>query len=94
MTAALTASPRTPGAHREPPAWLAAADARQGIRVRIDGATTLHTGLLAEPGYRADVVTEDCAVELVTDDTLLRFACAPDDDGGDPPLPSLTSRDG
>jgi hypothetical protein len=72
MTATLTATARNrPG----PPPWLVEADPRDGIRVRVDGATTLHTGQLAEPSYRVDVVTEDCLVELACGPALLRFAC-------------------
>src|SRR3954471_19644488 len=76
MSATLTATPRTrPG----PPPWLVDADPRDGIRVRVDGATTLHTGQLAEPSYRIDVLSEDCLVELSCGPALLRFACRLED---------------
>jgi hypothetical protein len=88
MTAALTAPAIRGETHREPPPWLAAADPREGIRVRVDGVTTLHTALLAEPHYRVDVLSQDCAVELSAEGALLRFSCLPADDGGDPPLPA------
>lgn len=69
------------------PDWLANADPRDGIRVRVDGATTLHSGCLAEPSCRVDVEREDCAVELCCDGALLRFACLPAGDGNTPPRP-------
>src|SRR3954447_22849239 len=91
MTASLTAPALRRETRRQPPPWLVAADPRDGIRVRVDGATTLHTGQLAEPSYRVDVVTEDCTLELAADGALLRFTCVPAGDGGDPPLPGRLS---
>ena len=75
----------TPCVGAEPPPWLANADPRDGIRVRVDGATTLHTGQLAEPSYRVDVLSEDCQLELACGPALLRFTCRPDGDGGEQP---------
>ena len=88
MTATLIPAPR---AHPTPPPWLADADPRDGIRVRVDGATTLHTGQLAEPSYRVDVLTEDCLLELACGPALLRFACRPDGDGESPERPGRDS---
>jgi len=76
MSATLIPAPR---AHPAAPPWLADADPRDGIRVRVDGATTLHTGQLADPSYRVDVLTEDCLLELACGPALLRFGCRPSD---------------
>src|SRR5687768_13124307 len=84
MSATLIPAPR---AHPTAPPWLADADPRDGIRVRVDGATTLHTGQLAEPSYRVDVLSEDCLLELACGPALLRFTCRLD--GGTSERPSV-----
>jgi hypothetical protein len=61
-----------------PPPWLRGVDPRDGIRVRVDGQTTLQTGDLPDPSYRVDVVCEDCTVDIAHPEALLRFSCDPD----------------